>query len=99
MRVKNNRKSVTKKYVFVDANDKDVEVEFTWLALSTEQGKRFQECSDDERLDTIMDIMKENLGAPEPYRTALLDYLYSDGNMFEEFAELQDMLGKQKKDD
>lgn len=98
MRVKSKRKYVPKTYTFVDENDKEVEVEFKWLAMSTEQGKRFQECEDGRRLDVITEIVKENLSGQEPYKSTLLEYLYSDGNMFEEFAELQDALGKQKKD-
>jgi len=99
MKVKSTRKNVTKKYIFVDENDKDIEVDFKWLALSTQQGKRFQECEEKDRLDAVMEIMKENLRGAEPYKTSLLEYLYSDGNMFEEFSELQELLGKQNKDD
>lgn len=97
MKAKSTRKNFKKKYVFIDDEDKEVNVDFKWFALSTEQGQRFQNSKNGERLDVVMDIMKDNLRGDEPYKTALLEYLYSDGNMFEEFSELQESLGKQNK--
>jgi len=99
MKVKSTRKSVTKKYLFIDENEKDVEVEFKFLALSTEQGERLRDSEAKDRLDVITKVMEENLRGAEPYKSSLMSYLYSEGNVYEEYMNLLQELGKLNKDD
>jgi hypothetical protein len=96
MKVKPTRKFATKKYTFEDENGKDVEVEFKFFALSTKQSVRFSELDEDGRMKTVPELFRENISGPEPYKTALVEYLNDEGNMYEEFYGFIEALGNSK---
>ena len=96
MKVKSKRAFVTKKYTFVDEKDKDVNVEFRFYALSAKQQEEISKAGEKIN-ETIKEIMGENLQGDEPYKGLLLEYLYEEGNIYEEFTELNELLGKRKK--
>lgn len=47
--------------------------------------------------EKIKEIMNDNLRGDEPYKSTLLEYLYEEGSIYEEFTELNESLGKLKK--
>jgi hypothetical protein len=96
MKVKSKRAYITKKYTFIDDNDKDVNVEFKYYAPSTKQAEAIQGAGDKIN-EVIKEIASENLIGDEPYKSTLIEYLYSEDNIYEEFGELQEELGKLKK--
>lgn len=96
MKVKSKRAFIAKKYTFVDENSKDINVEFRFYALSAKQQEEISKAGEKVN-ETIKEIMSENLQGDEPYKGLLLEYLYEEGNIYEEFMELNELLGKQKK--
>lgn len=96
MKVKSKRAFITKKYTFLDENEKDINVEFRFYALSAKQQEEIGSAKEKAN-EVIKAIMSDNLKGDEPYKTALLDYLYEEGNIYEEFVTLNEELGKQKK--
>lgn len=95
VKVKSRRQSLKKKYVFVNEEDKDVEIEFTWLAPSTEQHVLLQSDDGDTFLKKVITLVKSNLSGPEPYEGLLFEYFQNESNVIKEYTELQELLGKQ----
>lgn len=96
MKVKSQRAYIAKKYTFVDENDKEINVEFRYYAPSAKQSEDIQKAGDKIN-EVIKSIVEENLIGDEPYKSSLIEYLYNEGNIYEEFGELQEELGKLKK--